>query len=45
MIGLFDYNFLKMLNKDTHVSRCSKCEQFGHREVVCQKERVFNALD
>lgn len=41
----FDYNYLRSWNKEVNVSKCSRCDEFGHKEIQCNTEVVFDDIN
>ena len=37
----FDYGFLKEWDRDVNISKCTKCEQYGHKDANCKREVIF----
>ena len=42
MLFNFDYNYLKGWDKDTNLSRCNLCDKYGHKDMDCKIEVLFN---
>lgn len=45
MIYNFDYYYLKGWNKEVNVAKCNRCEDYGHKEIQCNKEVTFNDIN
>lgn len=41
----FDFNFLRSWTKEVNLSKCGKCDEFGHKENFCNEEVVFNDIN